>query len=205
MKEIRQYLSEKDRDTIDRVCELFGEVDDAADQFRILTRIKCPERCGECCTRSAVETTAIEMMPMALELWRNNEAESCLERIEEAPQGAICVFYKSDPGNHSLGRCTVYEMRPLICRLFGFFTARNKYGKYVYHSCRVIRRKYPEIFENAVRQLSGIEHQSGTTDYSMRIMGMDAGLGGKIVPINHAAAVALKKIGYWLEHTNYSR
>jgi Fe-S-cluster containining protein len=204
MKDLRSCLGASDRDTIDRVCELFEEVDSAAKKFKKLTGIQCPEGCGECCSRSTVETTAIEMMPLALLLWGNGEADYWMERIEAARENPVCVFFNAEPGSTIQGRCMVYEMRPLICRLFGFFTIRNKYGKYVYGSCRVIKQQYPEIYENAVKRLDEIQHPSACTDYGIRIIGMDSGYGAGIVPINHAASIALRKIGYRLEPSRFS-
>ncbi|MBN2319112.1 MAG: YkgJ family cysteine cluster protein [Acidobacteria bacterium] len=199
MKNIRRRIGELDRETIDRVGALFAEVDRAVEKFRKLTGIKCPDGCGECCSRSRVETTVVEMMPLALELWRNNTAEYWMSRIYEAPDDPVCIFYKAQPGSSTRGRCTAYPMRPLICRLFGFFTVRNKYGKYVYGSCRVIKQKYPEVYEKAVSMLDEINHPSVCTDYSIRMIGMDSMLGSSMLPINRAASVALEKIGYRLE------
>jgi Fe-S-cluster containining protein len=204
MKDLRSCLGALDRDTIDRACGLFAEVDIAAEKFKEHTGIQCPDGCGECCSRSRVETTVVEMMPLALLLWDKGEAENWLERIEAARDNPACVFFKAEPGSATRGRCTVYAMRPLICRLFGFFTVRNKYGKYVYGSCRVIKQRYPEIYENAVRRLDEIQHPSACTDYGIRIIGMDSGYGAGMVPINHAASIALKKIGYRLEVSRLS-
>ena len=201
MKDLRRYLGVTDIDTIDRVAGLFTEVDRAAERFRRLTGIRCPESCGECCVGSRVETTAIEMMPLALELWSNGTAEYWLERIEAAQDSPAGVFFKAEPGFPARGRCAVYGMHPLICRLFGYFTVRNKYGKYVYGSCRVIKQADPETYERAVKMLDEIDHPSACTDYAIRIIGMDSGWGGRMVPINQAASSALKKIGYRLERS----
>jgi Fe-S-cluster containining protein len=201
MQEVRRCLGDKDMETIDGILELFREVDAAAVGFQGLTGIRCPDGCGECCVRSRVETTAVEMLPLALELWNRNEAEFWLSRLVESAGSSVCVFYRADPGNPLKGRCEVYAFRPLICRLFGYLTVRNKYGKYVYGSCRVIKQKDPETYIRAVRLISDIEHPSVSTDYAIRIIGMDAGFGARMEPINTAASVALSRIGYRLDLT----
>ncbi len=203
-EDIRQRLSEIDVDAIDRIEALFIEVDQASKNFQSLTGIKCPEGCGECCGNSRVETTIIEMLPLALELWSRNTAEYWMARIHEAPDDSKCAFYKTQSGSSPSGRCAIYRQRPLICRLFGFFTVRNKYGKYVFGSCRIIKREYPETYANAVRMLDETNHPSVCTDYSIRIIGMDSMLGSRMLPINRAALLALEKIGYRLQQTeNY--
>ncbi len=204
-EDIRQCLGETDKDAIDRVGALFIEVDQAAKKFQSLTGIKCPEGCGECCRNSRVETTVIEMLPLALELWSQNTAEYWMTRIHETLDDPKCIFYETQSGSATRGRCTVYPQRPLICRLFGFFTVRNKYGKYVFGSCRVIKQEYPEVYANAVRMLDEINHPSVCTDYSIRIIGMDSMLGNRMLPINRAASLALEKIGYRLEHIANNR
>lgn len=205
MKNIQEYIGKRDIDAIDSVGALFREVDVAADRFRDLTGIHCPDRCGQCCCRSAVETTAVEMLPLALDLWRKNEAELWLGRIAEAEGKATCVFYRADPGNPLSGRCMVYELRPLICRLFGFFTVRNKYGRYVYGSCSVIKQTDSGVYEKAVHQLDSMEHPSLYTDYSIRVIGIDSGFGFRMEPVNRAAAAAISKLGYRLELSGYVR
>ena len=152
-----------------------------------------------------METTAVEMMPLALELWSRNKAEYWLDRIQEVRDNPICAFFQPQPGSSTQGRCAIYPMRPLICRLFGFFTVRNKYGKYVYGSCRVIKQSYPEVYEKALRMIGEWNHPSVGTDYSIRIIGTDAMLGSSMLPINRAASVALEKIGYRLESIERSR
>ena len=192
-------ISETDRNVIEKVGTLFKKVDQAVQRFQRLTGIHCPEGCGECCSRSRVETTVIEMMPLALEVWRNRTAESWLARTYAAQDDPVCVFYKTQPGSFTRGRCRIYALRPLICRLFGFFTIRNKYGKYVYGSCRIIKQKYPHMYEKAVRMLDEIEHPSVCTDYSMQIIGIDSMIGYRMLPINLASSLALEKIGYRLQ------
>ena len=199
MNDFRRYLSDSDLEKIERIRELFREVDETADAFRALTGVHCPDGCGECCTRSKVEATAVEMMPLALDLWQKGNADFWLERITGSQEDPTCAFYRADPANPLRGRCTVYEMRPLVCRLFGFFMMRSKHGQFVYSGCRVIKQKDPEMYRNAVERLSTAEHPSVYTDYSIRIMGLDSGSGKAMLPINQAASTALLKIGYRLD------
>jgi len=199
MKDISRYISDTDRNVIEKVGTLFKEVDLAVQQFQNLTGIRCPDGCGECCSRSRVETTIIELMPLALQIWSSQTAEYWLARIHEAANDPVCVFYNTQIDIPSRGRCMIYPMRPLICRLFGFFTVRNKYGKYAYGSCREIKHKYPEVYEKAVRTLDEIKHPSVCTDYSIQVIGIDSMIGNILLPINQAALLSREKIGYRLE------
>jgi uncharacterized protein len=90
----------------------------------------------------------------------------------------------------------VYDLRPLICRLFGFFTIRDKNGKYDYGSCIVMKNKYPDTYRRALRLVREGFHPSNVTDYSIRIISMGAGEDSKMLPINVAAKMAIEKIGF---------
>lgn len=200
MEEIKRRidlpLSENSKTVILQVEDLFREVDRKVEDFKKLTSIHCPDMCGICCARSKVSTTAIEMLPLALELWKNSEADLWLERIDDAKEAGLCVFFKEDPNAPGSGRCLAYGLRPLICRLFGFFTIKDKNGNYVYGSCKVIKEKYPETYQKAVNLIKEGAHPSNVTDYSIRIISMGTELSRKMIPINTAAKIALEKIGF---------
>lgn len=138
----------------------------------------------------------IEMMPLAEELCKTNEADIWLDRLDSAVDIFSCVFYRKDPEVRGNGRCLVYGLRPLICRLFGFFTIRDKNGNYDYGSCVVMKKKYPDSYHKAVKMVREGDHPSNVTDYSIRVISMGAGVNGKMLPINIAAKMAIEKIGF---------
>ena len=195
-KKPSRTASKNSQIVIEDLMELFGEVDRKVEELKALAGVHCPDMCGRCCLGTKVETTAIEMMPLARELWRKNEADMWLEKINSDTGKAACVFFDADPVVPGNGRCSVYELRPLICRLFGFFTIKDKNGKYVYGSCKVMKEKFPENYEKAVRMVREGDHPSNVTDYSIRIISMGTGISSKMIPINAAAKIAIEKIGF---------
>ena len=184
---------------IAQVADLFEQVDREAEKFKSVTGIRCPDMCGICCEGSKVDTTSIEMLPLAAELWKTGEADMWLERIEAADDPGLCVFYRKDPGVPGAGRCSVYALRPLICRLFGFFTVKDKNGNYVYGGCKVIKEKYPEKYRKAVEIIDKGFHPSNITDYAIRLISMGTELSRKMRPINTAAKIAIEKVGFEIE------
>jgi len=64
--------------------------------------MKCDPSCGECC--GIAPTTDSE--------YRRIEAFVVKHGVEVCDQGVTCPFYQK-------GRCAVYPVRPLSCRLFG--------------------------------------------------------------------------------------
>lgn len=189
-------LSETDKIIVEQVKDVFREVDVKVEQLKALTGIHCPEMCGICCARSKVETTAIEMMPLAADLWEKNDADLWLERIEKAGSPDSCVFFNRDPDMEGNGRCSVYDLRPLICRLFGFYTVKDKNGDYVYGSCRMIKESYPEDYKKASELISQGMHPSSVTNYSIRLISIGSEMNRKMVPINTAAKIAIEQIGF---------
>jgi uncharacterized protein len=181
---------------IDELRRIFRDVDEKVEEFKALTGVRCPDMCGICCASEKVETTVVEMMPLAEELWKTGRADHFLEKIQEFEDRGPCVFFEKDkitPGN---GRCGVYALRPLICRLFGFFTVKDKTGKYVYGSCKVMKEKYPENYKKAVELVERGDHLSNVTDHTIKIISMGTGISKKMYPINLAAKMAIEKTGF---------
>ncbi len=193
-------LNENDRRVIGELLQLFREVDEKAEGFKGLTGVNCPPLCGVCCRDSKVEATAAEMLPLAAELWARGLAEEWLQKLEALPEGhERCVFFSPSQDAPDNGRCSVYELRPLICRLFGFFTIKDKYGSYVYGGCKIIKKEYPEKHQKAKELIEKGFKPSSMTDFSIRVSGISPDLGKKMLPINKAAKIALEKIGFGLE------
>jgi len=94
------------------------------------------------------------------------------------------------------GCCSVYKLRPLICRLFGFFTVKDKYGKYVFGSCKIIKENYPMAYKKALEVIARGYHPSNMSDFAIRILAQGSDTGRRMLPINTAARIAIEQIGY---------
>jgi Fe-S-cluster containining protein len=184
------------------VLSIYHNLDERILQFKQTAGIDCVPGCGRCCERSgsAIEASVLELLPLSLELWQGNEAEARLAQARQAGEHAPCIFYGPDhvlPGN---GRCGVYRLRPLVCRLFGFSFRRDKYGRPVLVSCRVMKKIYPDIsarFGSTAQPdgLAALIAALNMTDYAHRMAGLEPALGGGRLPINEAVACALEKAG----------
>jgi uncharacterized protein len=200
MQNIIKKLPQNTQETIAEILALFNRVDLEVDRFVGLSGIHCPACCGTCCESQKIETTALEMMPLACHLWAKNEASKALLMLSEG-KDSTCIFYQKEMQISQKGHCQVYELRPLICRLFGFFTVKNKYGKYVYGSCKVIKESYPEAYKKALEVIGEGHHPSNMTDFAIRILAQGSELGKRMLPINIALKIALEKVGFILSLT----
>ena len=199
MKEILKNLHPDEQNAIRALCRLYKKVENETARFAKLTGIHCPEKCGICCATAKVETTPLEMLPLAVELWSKDKGFFWLKKLDAKPNARICVFFKSDPKNKKMGRCSVYSLRPLICRLFGFCATKNKQGKSVYGGCKIIKNKYRSKFLAAQKIVAATPRLLKMSDLSAQIYGLGSSADEKILPINLATRHALEKIGFILE------
>jgi len=192
-------LNPSDRFAIRKLLQLYQRVDKETQRFAKLSKIHCPPLCGYCCSTAHVETTPFEMLPLALSLWSSQKGDFWLEKLKMSGQKKTCVFFKSHRKDLKKGRCTVYKLRPLICRLFGFSFNKNKDGGYVYGGCKVIKQKYPKAVTQVIKMMQQKPNFLKMTDFSIRLFGLGSTTEQKLMPINQAAKIAFEKIGFILE------
>ncbi len=187
------------RKKIYSVLRLQRKLDLETAKFQSLSALKCVSGCGHCCENPHVETTVLEMLPLAVEFWRRNEAENFLKEFSEDESKGICHFYRPDPLREGQGRCSVYPLRPLLCRLFGFAGRVNKNGRTEFMTCSVIKSSFP----GNCRRTQGLLDKGLaiplTADYAMQLYQIDPQWSSRRFPINQAFKIALEKVGLLLE------
>lgn len=102
--------------------------------------LSCPSDCGACCLQPTIEASVLEMLPLAITLLDQGQAEDVLARLETHSSPA-CFLYQAHPSDSKRGRCTVYPHRPSLCRLFGAGARLNKQGRRELSLCRVIKEQ----------------------------------------------------------------
>ncbi|MFH1339300.1 MAG: YkgJ family cysteine cluster protein [Candidatus Omnitrophota bacterium] len=179
--------------------KLYKELDREIERFKKVTGIRCVPGCGQCCASSKVETTILEMFPLALALWRKKEGEHWLKKAQDAGLSGPCVFYQPDSSLAGKGRCCVYAWRPLLCRLFGFSAVTNKYGRNVMLTCWVVKDFSRLEYEKTQKKIGEGLPVPRTSDFASRLWYIDFTLGVKQLPINKALAEALQRIAFSLD------
>lgn len=183
-----------DKASIFYILELYRTLDEDIERFKIASGLKCITNCGQCCETNYVETTVLELMPLAINLWLKKETQYWLERASMVNRNNRCIFYQPHPSVRSEGRCSIYPFRPLICRLFGFSTRSNKYGRPELITCAYIKKAHPASYKKA-QQLAATENLvPKMTDYIMRISNFGSKQETKQLTINEAAQTAIEKI-----------
>jgi uncharacterized protein len=130
------------KDRLSRLREIYDRI--AAAQERSLeqiaksgTALACPQGCVSCCEGFIPDVLPVEADFLADWLLGNRPelAAAFLERGGEAAPSPPCPLYEA---GRKGGGCGAYPARPLICRLFGFASVRDREGAESYSLCRAM-------------------------------------------------------------------
>lgn len=163
----------------------------------------CPPLCGVCCFRHEVESTPLECYPVAHQLFHEGRADEIYKQIHIASEtrSRICVLYAPDPMNPDHGRCSAYENRPLICRLFGYAASHNKYGQVRYMPCRIASQAAPDITGRVTTAILSVKEPPIFSDFFHRVADLKPDQGYRRMPINLALKEAIEQLSWKYEST----
>lgn len=191
-------LPAHEREKVERTLDLFDDLDVEVRGFKNNTGLRCAEGCGKCCENPEVETTVLEVLPLAYALWESGAADDALQRITTSEEKGQCVFYQPDPKTAGNGRCSVYSWRPLVCRLFGFSVKNDKIGRAAIVTCPTMKSLCSQEYQAADRAVNEGLKAPRMQDLAMRALGIDPHLGKEQMPINQAVRSALERAGNYL-------
>jgi len=180
------------------VLELYQEVDRAVTAYREVTGLQCPAGCLQCCFSEKVETTVLEMLPVAFHLFRTSQAELIMKRIEKAYISQQCILFRPDLQPTEGGGCSQYPYRALVCRLFGFAGNIDREGIPQLAKCRHMphRESIPGKGKNDPHQHAVMPLFHG---FGIALTAIHPDLGAVRKPINEALFEALAKVGLLLD------
>ncbi len=124
---------------LESLAYLYHRADTAVEKFTVASGVSCPHACGSCCEGFVPDIMPLEAAYIATWLAGADTnraydlvASALSPRIHEDGRRG-CPLYADDTPYH----CTVYEARPLVCRMFAFSATRNKKGEAAYSVCRL--------------------------------------------------------------------
>lgn len=179
---------------INAIRKVLADAEKHANKFQKASGINCVPACGICCLKNNIETTVLEFLPAAYQLFFSTEYISILETIENK-KDPVCVFYQ--PLTQS-GCCKYYKHRGLICRLFGFTRKTGKNGALSWVTCNTLKSMVPEY--NTIN----LQQAPDMADYYIRLFGIDPGLSTQYLPINQSIKKALEIIISYFTYTQKS-
>jgi Fe-S-cluster containining protein len=171
-----------------RRLAIYAEADRLTDAVIAGTGLGCPTGCGACCVRTPPHVSASDVALIARAAVAAGEGEALLERARAIGVGVCALFA---PGQLP-GGCTVYPIRPIICRLFAFAAVRDKHGRPELAICREHSAADPAARGRVEAYLAAGGEVALFTELQADAHDPDDGA-ATLVPINLALADALER------------
>lgn len=181
-------------DLIQQVLDFYQQLESQTDSVPDQIGLHCPPSCGRCCEYPEIETTELEMLPVAWELWQRGDALTIWETLKNDPEQKICVFYERDPLTTGKGRCGMYAWRPVVCRLFGYATIKNKQGVPEFATCAYHHQTQPEKVAEIKQQVAEGFPMPNFSKITLQLAMIDPSKTQRL-PINEALRLAIERIG----------
>lgn len=180
------------------ISRIYRAIDRKITRLQHAATIACPEGCGACCQTLHIEATVLESLPLAEAVFEYEAEDHVLQLLEEklSRNDPTCALFIPGMENPGSGRCSFYAFRPLLCRLFGFASRKNRHGDLEFSTCRRIRETFPESVQRAQIGVSSGLRVPVFQDSFMRIAAMNPAIGFHQRPINLAIKEAIEYI-YW--------
>jgi uncharacterized protein len=179
----------------EQVQEIYNQIDQQTESLAIKTGLKCPTGCGRCCENPNIETTPLEMLPIALELFQKKQTQEFIEKASKVNWEGRCIFYEADTMIAGNGRCSIYAFRPSVCRLFGFAAVKNKQGSAELGACRYHKEIMPELIQKVKESIAEGMSAPSFSDIAFQLSNIEPYLSNQRMPINQALQVAIQRIG----------
>jgi Fe-S-cluster containining protein len=157
-----------------------------------------------CCTSKNVESTELEMLPAAMDLFRTGMTADKLEAEMIQRDNSVCYLFERDTPDGNLGRCLNYSKRALICRLFGFMQRINRLDQSEFMPCRIHKITQPAIVDDIHKAIANKHYKAPSAiDWTIQLKGIAPSMAKQEEPINQALIKALSRVetyySYWPE------
>ena len=170
---------------------VFEKLDAEISKFQSWSSLHCEFGCGKCCFKPDIEATPLEFLPFALHLFKNNQAEEWLVRLNETDSDVCLILH---PHQSGAGLCSEYPHRGLICRLFGYSARTNKYGKRELVTCQIIKTGRAEKFSEAEKKIEEGIDVPVMNEFYMQLASIDFEMAREFYPINKAIRKAIEAV-----------
>jgi len=174
---------------IHAVQRIFKEIDKSTRNFLGKVEVSCPKGCNKCCHGKKVAAVPLEFLPYANHLYQTGELENKYWEFK-SKEVSGCFLVEDD--EHSLnGKCSMYDYRGAICRLFGNCANIHKNGEKQFSACAILKSQIidKEKF-NSTLQLSAPIY----SNYYMKLRAIDPTNGAMMFPINIAILKAMELV-----------
>lgn len=184
------------KDKSEEILSILKEMGEAFHQFQKEAQLECPPGCGKCCLFPDIESTPLECLPLAYDFYQKGELDTLKSLTENA--GLVCALWQGDEQTGK-GRCTVYEVRPSICRIFGVGGYFDKNRKVTLSVCKLIKENSPEKIR-AMSQNRTAENTPMIAHWYTRIQALGNADTLRRLQINEAISEAIKLVEFYSQY-----
>lgn len=182
---------------VNAVKKVYERLDNEIGKMQKESGLHCLAGCGECCKKPDIESTPLEFLPLALQLYDEGRAEIALEEIKQK-KDSLCYVFRPHLTNFG-GLCNEYPNRGLICRLFGFTARTNKEGESELVTCKFIKEQQKDAYNQVVSELKTGKKIPIMSNYYTRLSSIDHNL-VTFYPINDAIVKALETVLHYYSY-----
>lgn len=203
MKTISHYRPEALEGTalaeaLHRLYEIYERIEQSQTAWIAASPFRCPEGCGSCCENFEPDILDVEAYFLAAWILVNQKDRLKSLHFDSDQRGCILA----DPNNPY--HCTVYEGRPLICRLFAYSGDRGKDGSVRYRPCKFMKGEYMQGGSGKTYAEQELQSLFGTLPPVMGDLAGEAALilperSGDRYPLREILPQAIIKIQYLMD------
>ncbi|MBT30057.1 MAG: hypothetical protein CMO01_10395 [Thalassobius sp.] len=190
---------------VKQVQKVFEKLEYEVTQLQKNTGIYCLTSCGQCCTKPNIEASVLEFLPLAFDLFLRKETTQFKEQVLQTDL-AICHLFNplslKPNNNYIIGKCTHYQYRALVCRLFSYASIRNKVGQKKLSTCKLIKGTFPDEVAK-LDQPEEIELIPNYSNYFQQLVQIDFRLSQEFHPINKAILRAIDEVESYYSYRNF--
>ena len=170
---------------------LYAKIEKQVDRLQQSSCVSCVQGCGECCKRFEPYISVLEAVPVAQYLKNNPKKYQNYQKNNQnnREQWKSCPLYDEENPNH----CTIYTIRPLICRLFGFSANRTRKKEIVFSTCSKIESAMPHQVEKARKLAKAGLDLPVYQDIASTIQEIDFDMATDYHPFSKSVDIALEK------------
>lgn len=179
---------------VGQIEALFDHLEIEIAAFTSDTHLFCNAGCGKCCSTPNIDASPLEFLPWAFHLFLDGKAEETLKLLKNTSSSNCLLYRPISVLEHQKGSCSNYRYRGLICRLFGYATNTDKYGKLRLATCKIIKEEQQENFIAAEESINKGNYVPVFTDYYMKLAQIDLRMGVLLLPINEALKIAIEEV-----------
>lgn len=180
--------------------QLYNFFEDTKNSFTFFQEkynIHCPSGCGECCRHFVPDITKLEALLVASYIrFCMPDWEAIKQKLEffKTNNFEFCPLFRENTPYH----CSVYEARPLICRLFGNSCNQDKMGNAVFKRCKY--NYQPEIMTESlcVTDQKEIDCLPIMENYGLPMMNLEGNSQDRVL-LFEGVLDSLDKINYYIQ------